>query len=43
MVPGVGCAMPRFVLFLLLVVLCSIALCCMVSCSCCWVVVLRVV
>ena len=29
--------------FLLLVVLCSIALCCVVSCSCRWVVVSRVV
>ena len=41
--PGAGCAMPRFTLFLLLVVLCSIALCCVVSCSCRWVVVSRVV
>ena len=41
--PGAGCAMPRFMLFLLLVVLCSIALCCVVSCGCRWVVVSRVV
>ena len=31
---GAGCAMPRFMLFLLLVVLCSIALCsCSTTCS----------
>ena len=41
--PGAGCAMPQFMLFLLLVVLCSIALCCVVSCGCRWVVVSRVV
>ena len=43
MVPGVGCAMPRFMLFFFLVVPCSITLCCVVSCSCRWVVVSRVV
>ena len=41
--PGAGCAMPRFKLLLLLVVLCRIALCCVVSCGCRWVVVSRVV